>query len=592
MSLALKQQRLDALYQLSHRVAGDSGGGLVGDTLDVLLACVSARGAAAFTADDALNAVAERGLVERGAEVVALRRALSTIADRAASTRRTVVCADLRADREGIDDAAEIVALGARTALAVPVVQRRVVYAVFLLLFEERTRLDEETLRFVGTVASVIAGALERDREEAAAKPQDEDPMQAARMASLGLLTASVAHELRGPAGALLLQQEQLSTLIEQLRDHDELRHIDASAERALSELSEVSVDIRTAVARIRGTVEQLSLVSRREAAPECLDLAAVTRESMILAIPHLRRKGVALTQHFDPDCFTIGRRDTLGQVILNLVFNAADACAGSAHPEIWVKVLCSEEQVTLLVEDNGPGVPAASIKHIFKPFFTTKKRGQGTGLGLKICSDVVTSHGGHIEVHERVGGGASFRVLLTRAQTDSGLMPLAQPEEARPRVSEARLYRLLVVDDDPIFSRAIRRALKPHDVRSAAAASEAEVLLLDRSYEPDLVLCDVFLPGQNGDTLHARVRSERPAIAARFVFVTGGALGRAEAEYIKRSGCPSLLKPVEASTVLELLDGSRLADSSPPKSVRTLNSPSSPSSRRSSAPPTTKRRY
>jgi FixJ family two-component response regulator len=104
--------------------------------------------------------------------------------------------------------------------------------------------------------------------------------------------------------------------------------------------------------------------------------------------------------------------------------------------------------------------------------------------------------------------------------------------------------------------------------------------------------LCDVFLPGQNGDTLHARVRSERPAIAARFVFVTGGALGRAEAEYIKRSGCPSLLKPVEASTVLELLDGSRLADSSPPKSVRTLNSPSSPSSRRSSAPPTTKRRY
>ncbi|HEY2410147.1 MAG TPA: ATP-binding protein, partial [Polyangiaceae bacterium] len=431
----------------------------------------------------------------------------------------------------------------------------------------------------------------ERDREEAAAKPSDEDPMQAARMASLGLLTASVAHELRGPAGALLLQQEQLSTLIEQLRDHDELRHIDPSAERALSELSEVSIDIRAAVARIRGTVEQLSLVSRRETAPECLDLAAVTRESMILAIPHLRRKGVALTQHFDSDCFTIGRRDTLGQVILNLVFNAADACAGSAHPEIWVKVLCGEEQVTLLVEDNGPGVPAASIKHIFKPFFTTKKRGQGTGLGLKICSDVVTSHGGHIEVHERVGGGASFRVLLTRAQTDSGLMPLAQPEEARPRVSEARLYRLLVVDDDPIFSRTIRRALKPHDVRSAAAASEAEVLLLDRSYEPDLVLCDVFLPGQNGDALHARVRSERPAIAARFVFVTGGALGRAEAEYIKRSGCPSLLKPVEASTVLELLDGSRLADSSPPKSVRTLNAPS-PSSRRSSAPPTTKRRY
>jgi CheY-like chemotaxis protein len=193
--------------------------------------------------------------------------------------------------------------------------------------------------------------------------------------------------------------------------------------------------------------------------------------------------------------------------------------------------------------------------------------------------------------VHERAGGGASFRVHLTRAQSDSGLVALAQPEDARRRISEARIFKVLVVDDDPIFSRTIRRALKPHEVRTAAAASEAEVLLLDRSYEPDLVLCDVFLPGQNGDALHARIRSERPALAERFVFVTGGALGRTEAEYVKQSGCPSLLKPVEVQTVLELLDGSHVADSGPPKSVRTLNAPASPSSR-SSAPPTTRKRY
>jgi CheY-like chemotaxis protein/two-component sensor histidine kinase len=320
----------------------------------------------------------------------------------------------------------------------------------------------------------------------------------------------------------------------------------------------------------VRDTVDQLSMVSRRDLAPEHVELGEVVEESLSIARPHLERRGVSLSTSFEPTCYTIARRDNLAQVVINLTLNAMDACADAAQPEVTVRVQAQGEQVALIVEDNGPGVPPAEIPHIFKPFYTTKQRGSGTGLGLKICSDVVSAHGGHIEVHQRLGGGASFRVLLPRSLRDSGLLALPLTTAARAAVAPVRRKQILVVDDDPVFSRTIRRSLRPHDVRTCGAASEAQALLLDSGYTPDLVLCDVFLPGANGNLLHSRVARQRPEIARRFVFVTGGALGKEEAAYLRQSGCTTLFKPVELKSLLELLRDESPA-SGPPNTVKTL---------------------
>ncbi|HYQ03689.1 MAG TPA: ATP-binding protein [Polyangiaceae bacterium] len=592
MNPLLRLHRLDALHTLSGRLANESTSSLLGDSLDALLETMRARAAAAFTLDPGLESIAERGLGDRGGpELLVLRRALSTIAQRALSTRRVILLSDLGRDREGVDDAGEILALGARTALAVPVLLSNVAHGVFVLLFDDSSRIDDEARHFAATVANMLAVALEREQIRATPIPSNDELAEASRMASLGLLTASVAHELRGPAGAMLLQQEELGRLVEQVAELSDAT--DPTMTGAIRELGEVSSDIQTAVARIRDTVEQLSLVSRREIAPECVDLVTVVKESLAIATPHLARRGITLTQHLDGPVYTVGRRDSLGQVVLNLVFNAADAAEVNGNPEIWVRVMARGEQLALVVEDNGPGVPAGAIQHIFRPFYTTKQRGQGTGLGLKICSDVVAAHGGHIEVHDRAGGGASFRVLLTRVQEDSGLIPIVPMRTPKQRVVEVRPRQVFVVDDDPVFTRSIRRALKPHVVRTVGAASEAEVQLLDPNYTPDLVLCDVFLPGRNGDTLHARIAARRPELAQRFVFVTGGALGRAEAEYLKKCACPTLFKPIELKTVQELLEDDE-AESSSSASVRTLNPPSTngrrPSSFPPAAPPSTRR--
>jgi len=511
---------------------------------------------------------AERRLTLRpGLDLGRLRRAARAIAERAATSRRVVQVSDVRRETESIPDAGEIAALGVRALLAHPITHRRSVLATLVLMFDDAAMLDEETLRYVATVCAFAAVALERDRHVEEAQLERNRSTTSGTNAGVGLVTATVAHELKSPVGALALQREELTRVIE----HMELLagSSDTAVGGAVAELAELNNEMGVAIARIRDTIEKLTGVGRRQGAFARLDISAVARDAMVVARPHLERQGVLLHERYDADCFTLGRADTLSQVVLNLVFNAADACNGGSRPQVWLRVTADGPHVLLVVLDNGPGVPPDAVEDIFLPFYTTKTRGEAAGLGLKICSDVVTEHGGHIEVHERSGGGAAFHVLLPRvnAQGEASLSETPMP----PSLGEPGVRRILVIDDDPILSRTLRRALKPHEVRTASSASEAEMELLDPAYTPDLVVCDVFLPGANGHVLHGRIRAKRPEVADRFVFVTGGALARAEAEYIKQSGRATLFKPVDVKALLALLLPSEHHDSSPPMSVRTL---------------------
>jgi signal transduction histidine kinase/CheY-like chemotaxis protein len=556
---------------LAARLAQESSGGVLGDCLDVLLDATPARCALAFGSDGSLEPAAERRLTLRpNIDVPRLRRAARALAERAATARRVLQVNDIRRETENIPDAAEIAALGVRGVLAQPIVHRRIVLATLVLMFDDPAMLDEETVLFVTTVTSIAAVALERDRHLEEAETDRNRLVTGAGNAGVGLVTATVAHELKSPTGALALQYEELTRLTDQLEKL--CGPSDTALGGVVAELSELSSDMGIAIARVRETVENLTTMGRKEAVRHHLDVGIVAREALVVARPHLERQGIVLHERYQVDCYSLGRKDALGQVILNLVFNAADACAGGSRPQIWVRVAADGPHVLLIVQDNGPGVPQDAVQHIFLPFYTTKKKAEAAGLGLKICSDVVADHGGHIEVHERPGGGAAFHVLLPRVDDLGAPASIASPIPQASSKREAR--SILVIDDDPILSRTLRRGLRPHEVRTAATASEAEILLLDPEYSPDLVVCDVYLPGANGNILHERIRRARPRTADRFVFITGGALGQAEADYIKTSRRPTLQKPLDLQSLLALLEPSDRGDSNPPASVRTLSEP------------------
>ena len=568
--------RWEAVSQLCARLGGGPRQRLFHDYLDVALATTRAGAALlidATSADLALGA--ERGLIF-GTPLAArsIRSALLALVERTLASHEALHIAELA--RELPVEVADDLFLSAyRSALIVPAETAGTPLGAMLLLFDAHVAADPELLPYVKTLCRLLGLALQVDQQALLDHGNLEGQEDASRMASLGLLTASVAHELRGPAGALVLQLEEQRRILGQLEQLGATR--DDAVSELVGELAEVTSDVENAVLRIRDTAGQLSTLTRRDTEFEELDLGDVVRASLGVARPHLERRGIELVQELSPACTVNGRRDNLGQLVLNLAFNAADACEQSGNRPARVTVRVSDEdgQIALEVADTGPGVPDSAIASIFKPFYTTKQRGRGTGLGLKIVSDVTAAHGGQIDVRNLRAGGACFRVVLPRLEGASGVHPVFDAQSG-PGVRRALLRRkILIVDDDPVFLRTMRRTLKFHDVKTAGTASEAEIALVDPSYLPDLVLCDMCLPGTNGDALHSRIAELRPDLSARFVFVTGGGLSKHEGEYVQRVGCRTLLKPVDVKQLLdELLEPSRpepaarraVGDSRPPR--------------------------
>jgi signal transduction histidine kinase/DNA-binding NarL/FixJ family response regulator len=566
-------RRLDALYAFARRVAGEEGGPALLEALDAVLAATPARACLAFGVDGALEPVAERGLLVRaGADAHAVKRALYRLASHAATTRRALVLGDTRLDTH-VAEAGDLARASIGAVVFEPVLYRRTVLAVIVAAFDYPSHLDESSGQHLATIAHLTALGLNSSKGEASPVERTgaDQPLSA-----LALVAATVSHELDAPSNALSLQQQALGQIVEHLTLLSESGVSEINT--ITTELDELSQEIGLAVARLQQASDRLRVMGHADYPFIELDLGEVAKRTLAPLRAVLSKRGILLEEVYGARCLTLGRAEELAQVVHNLVLNASEAVEGRTDRQVSLRVHADAKHVWLVVEDTGPGVPPDQVQNIFRPFYTTKRHSRGAGLGLKVARDVVAAHGGHIEVHARFGGGASFRVVVPRAapEADAPSRPRPRaPSEAEIQIREVdTISRVLVVDDDPMFPRAIRRGLKPHEVLTASSASEAEMLLLAAGYEADLIVCDISLPGANGDVLHQRIQAKRPDLAARFVFVTGAALGKAEADYLKASGCATLLKPVDAPQLRALLETRGDTSNAPPQSVRTLAEP------------------
>ena len=247
------------------------------------------------------------------------------------------------------------------------------------------------------------------------------------KLASLGRLTAGVAHEIKNPLNFVnnfaLLSRD----LIDELREE-----LVAAAERpvreALAGLDPILDDLRF-------NVEKIALHGRRADAivrAMLLHARGSTGNPEPTSLPVLLDETIALARSGHPDCPCVARsydptiesvdvvRQALGRAILNLLENAFSAvrerqASGEAgyQPCVSLSTECDEGTVRIVVTDNGSGIPAALHQRIFEPFVTTKPTGQGTGLGLSLASDIVASHGGTLSVASEPGQGSVFTVAL-----------------------------------------------------------------------------------------------------------------------------------------------------------------------------------
>ncbi len=219
---------------------------------------------------------------------------------------------------------------------------------------------------------------------------------RAQRLATMGQLTATIAHEIGTPLNSVAVHLQLLARspgLTEQ--DRQRLVTIDDQIQRLVQTVQEL-------LAATRGEARRL----------EPTDLNQVVRGVTDLMAPVLSAKGIACTFAMD-DALPKVQADAhqIQQVVLNLLTNAVDAmpAGGSLRVETGI----TGGAAWLRIADSGPGIAPGARERIFEPLFTTKERGRGTGLGLAICRQIVEAHRGTIEVTDTPGGGATFEVRL-----------------------------------------------------------------------------------------------------------------------------------------------------------------------------------
>jgi PAS domain S-box-containing protein len=339
--------------------------------------------------------------------------------------------------------------------------------------------------------------------------------VRADRMASLGTLAAGIAHEINNPLAFTVANLGHLETdVLPRLKlptgEQDDVRKLVADAQLGAT--------------RVRDIVRQLKMFSRAEeqARPEPVDVNRVLESAISMASNEIKHRA-RLVRDFTDQLVAEAHEGRLGQVMVNLLVNAAQAIPeGSVERnEIRVLTRTHAEGLAIEVRDTGSGIPAENLERLFEPFFTTKPVGVGTGLGLPICQDIVTSFGGRMEVESEVGKGSTFRVILRAAA--AAVRPGEPPKEAVVPAASRR-GRILVVDDEPMIGMAIRRTLqREHEVITLTSAREAQARLTSGE-RFDIILCDLMMPEMSGMELHQAVANHSPGLAGRMVFLTGGA--------------------------------------------------------------------
>ena len=288
----------------------------------------------------------------------------------------------------------------------------------------------EKVKRTTAILLEETIGELEQKRkavEEALShlKATQAQLIQSEKMASLGELTAGIAHEIQNPLNFVNNFSEVSGELVEELVE--EIGKGDFEEVKALAaDLKENLEKIVHHGKRADGIVKGMLQHSRSsDGKKEPTDLNALADEYFRLAYHGLRAKdksfNATLQTDLDPGVGLVSIvPQEIGRVILNLLTNAFQAVNDKARegqsgyaPTVSLKTARKDGKVMLSVSDNGNGIPEAIREKIFQPFFTTKPTGQGTGLGLSLSYDILKAHGGDIVVESEEGKGTEFVINL-----------------------------------------------------------------------------------------------------------------------------------------------------------------------------------
>jgi signal transduction histidine kinase len=440
-------------------------------------------------------------------------------------------------------------ALGAVDYVPVPVVPEllRAKVKVFAELYRKTRQLEslnaelenrvaERTAELARANAELEERVEERTREREAALAQVHE-MQ--KLESLGQLTGGVAHDFNNLLMAILGNLELVRKRVD---DERAVRLVDGA--------------IQGAERGATLTKRMLAFARRQELKPEAVDIAKLV-DSMIEMLRRSVGPTIEITTEFEPGLApTRVDPNQLELALLNLSVNARDAMPNGGHLNITARAdrvaagqmpgLMPGDYVFIGITDTGCGMDEATLRRAAEPFFTTKDRGRGTGLGLSMVDGLVGQSGGAMRIGSRPGFGTTVELWLPASPAGEA----DREHPAAPSIAgETRTLRVLVVDDDPIVRASTVAMIEDLGHRALEAASAADALeVLRAAPQVDAVITDYAMPGVTGTALAAKLGQIRPGLPV--IIATGYADMVPQA-----STLPRLDKPYRQKELAALLE-------------------------------------
>jgi PAS domain S-box-containing protein len=446
-----------------------------------------------------------------------------------------------------------------RSILTVPLLLHEKVIGVFQVVDSAENRFNEHDLEIMESLAAVAANAIEHAHLHESLKKQYQTLqqtqtrlIQSEKLAAIGEIVAGVAHELNNPLAATILY----SQLLQRKGVSPELQR----------DLDQVVSQARRASDIVRGLLD-----FARQRPPERIEtnINAIILSTLSLLAYELRTHNIeTYTQLSEEAPPILADPHQLQQVLVNLINNASQAMLAAhktGHLTITTAVATSaglkadqpgRPVLRIIIQDDGPGIPAALQLRIFDPFFTTKEEGQGTGLGLAVCHGIITEHGGDIWVESREGQGASFFVELPLISA-TAVVPTPPLPSTPPRANGSSLntpHHILVVDDEPSLVQIITRLLRRQNYVVETAENGAEGLERLAQARYDLIICDLRMPGMSGIEFYEEALLSNPRLQHHIIFTTGDTISPSARHFLSHNNLTYLAKPFDINDLLQTI--------------------------------------
>jgi two-component system NtrC family sensor kinase len=374
------------------------------------------------------------------------------------------------------------------------------------------------------------------------------------RAAAIGQHVAGIVHELSNPLTTILVNAQRLVS-----QDGDGMRA--TLSQNILEESERATAILRQLLALSRESLPERRRVSLNDLVDRTVELQKLALSGSQLRLIVEKQEGLPLIE---------GDHGQLQQVLMNLLQNAQQAIEyGGTGSTIGVRTgFADGSRVTLEVWDDGPGIPGAIRARIFDPFFTTKPPGVGTGLGLAIVLGFVRQHGGAVSLLSPPHGGTRFVVELPVppaagihdeekcAVSAAGELPPPAEHLVLEGLPAGKVPRILVVEDEPTVASLIADVLGDEGMHVDVLLDSREAVQQAQRESYDLAVCDLKMPGVDGQTFYLTLVQQQNPLRERVLFVTGDIVAPRTQEFLDRHHLAHVAKPFRMEELTAAVHG------------------------------------